>query len=52
MKKLIASLICAVLCCVAAATGCAKQVNYLNFVSEKRTNVYVYEDDDVSIKVN
>lgn len=52
MKKLIASLICAVLCCVAAATGCAKQVNYLNFVSEKRTNVYVYEDDDVSIKIN
>ena len=33
-------------------TGCNKSVNYLSYVSEKRTNIYLYEDDNVSIKIH
>ncbi len=31
-------------------TGCAKRVDYSDYVSERRTDIFVYEDDDVSIK--
>lgn len=31
--------------------GCAKQVDYTNYISDKRTAVYYYENDDISIKI-
>lgn len=52
MKKSIIALLIAVLTAAGVAAGCAKQINYLDYVSEKRTNVYVYEDDSVLIKIN
>lgn len=32
-------------------TGCSKQVNYLDYVSERRSEIYVYADDDTSVKI-
>jgi len=32
-------------------TGCRRKVNYLSYVSERRTNIYLYEDDSVSVKI-
>lgn len=52
-KKLgIFSALCAVLCGAAFLfSGCAKKINYLDYVSERRTEIYLYEDDGVSIKI-
>ena len=32
--------------------GCKKSVNYLNYISEKRSNIYLYLDDEVEIKIH
>ena len=32
--------------------GCSKKVNYLKFISEKRTNIYLYSDDELEIKIH
>ena len=32
--------------------GCKKSVNYLNYISEKRSNIYLYSDDEVEIKIH
>ena len=32
--------------------GCKRDVNYLNYISEKRSNIYLYSDDEVEIKIN
>ena len=32
--------------------GCKKEVNYLNYVSEKRSNIYLYSDDEIEIKIH
>ncbi len=48
MKKFI--LIC--LCIsVAALCSCKKEVNYYDYVSELRGNIYLYEDDEITIKI-
>lgn len=31
--------------------SCEKQINYLDYVTEKRQNIYLYEDDEVSVKI-
>ena len=31
--------------------GCQKEVNYLNYISEKRSNIYHYCDDEIEIKI-
>ena len=31
--------------------GCKKEVNYLNYISEKRSNIYLYSDDEIEIKI-
>lgn len=31
--------------------GCAKSVDYLGYVSEKRTNIYMYSNDGLEIKI-
>ncbi|MBD5584768.1 MAG: hypothetical protein HDQ88_06780 [Clostridia bacterium] len=33
------------------ASACSKSVNYLDYVSERRLNVYVYRDDDTEVKI-
>lgn len=32
--------------------GCKKQIDYLSFVSEKRSNIYMYSDDGFEIKIH
>lgn len=45
--------VCAISCAVAAlASGCAKKTDYLKYVSEKRTDIFLYEDDEVSVKIH
>lgn len=34
-----------------SATACSRQVNYLDYVSERRSDVYVYRDDDTEVKI-
>ncbi len=34
-----------------ALSGCFKKLNYLDYISEKRSNIFLYEDDSVSVKV-
>ena len=31
--------------------GCKKSVNYLDYISEKRSNIYLYCDDQIEIKI-
>ena len=31
--------------------GCSKSVNYLNYISEKRTDIYLYSNDGLEIKI-
>ena len=31
--------------------GCAKQVDYLSYISERRTNIFQYRDDETEIKI-
>lgn len=44
--------ICAALCAAAFAfSGCMRQVDYSAYVSERRTNVFLYEDDATAVKI-
>lgn len=49
MKKIVLLAAPLLLSCVFA--GCKKNVNYLNYVSEKRTDIYLYSDDGLEIKI-
>ena len=53
MKRLLI-LAAAIISAVAAAcsAGCSRQVNYGGYVSEKRSDTFVYQDDDVTIKLH
>lgn len=50
MKKflLLSVIFCAVVCFL---SGCAKSVDYLSYVSEKRTNIYLYSNDGLEVKI-
>lgn len=37
---------------VLTLTACAKEINYADFISERRAQVYLYEDDSLSVKVH
>lgn len=51
-KFCLAIVVISALCaCLCAFTGCFKSVNYLDYVSEKRSEIYLYQDDDTSIKI-
>ncbi len=41
----------AALCAVCAFTACSRQVNYLDYISENRSNVFLYRDDTTEIKI-
>ena len=50
MKKFL--LVCLSLCLAACLLGgCRKKVDYLSYVSEKRTNIYLYSNDGLEIKI-
>lgn len=51
MKKFLYLLlaVCAALC---FACGCGKKVDYLSYVSEKRSNIYLYSNDGFEIKIH
>lgn len=52
LKRLLTALsLCALCALTCAVTACAKKTDYNLYVSEKRTSVYLYEDDDVSLKI-
>lgn len=36
---------------LAALSGCAKSVKYADYISEKRTDIYLYAGDDTEIKI-
>lgn len=50
MKKIlnIAALMC---CALLFFCGCGKQTNYSEYISEKRTDIYLYSDDGLQIKI-
>ena len=50
MKKITLFLICA-LFSVCLLGGCKKSVDYLSYISEKRTNIYAYSNDGLEIKI-
>ena len=50
MKKFLCLFLAAAL--VIMLSGCKREVNYLNYISEKRSNIYLYSDDEVEIKIN
>lgn len=50
MKKFLFTAIFICLCAVFLG-GCKKEVDYFNYVSEKRDNIYLYSDDSIEIKV-
>ena len=39
------------LAAVAALSGCAKSVKYADYISEKRSDIYLYAGDDTEIKI-
>lgn len=51
MKKFLL-LILAVCTATCFFYGCGRQANYLNFVSEKRSNIYLYSNDGFEIKIH
>lgn len=50
MKKLIL-LVIVVLCAVCIPAGCSRRINYLDYVSERRTDIFIYKDDTTEITV-
>lgn len=50
MKKIlnIAALMC---CALLLFCGCGKQIDYSEYISEKRTDIYLYSDDGLQIRI-
>jgi len=40
-----------ILCAVCALSACSKQVNYCDYISESRSDVFLYKDDTTEIKI-
>ena len=52
MKKFIAAAIFAATATVLPLTACNTQINYTQYISEKRSEIYLYKDDTAEITVN
>lgn len=50
MKKIIFTA-AAFFAAICALTGCSKSVNYADYISEKRADIYLYAGDDTQIKI-
>ena len=54
MRKKFFAVMCFCICIVTAVcalSGCFKRVNYLDYISERRSDIFLYEDDGVSVKI-
>ena len=56
MKKSFAAAFCLCaaigsVCAVFAGAGCSKKTDYTDYISEKRSDIFVYEDDTVNVTV-
>ncbi|MDE7083015.1 MAG: hypothetical protein K2O89_04860 [Clostridia bacterium] len=53
MKKtaLLLCIILSVICAVCALPACSRQVNYLDYISESRSDIFLYKDDTTEIKI-
>ena len=49
MKKFL--LVLLALLSILPFTGCSKEIDYTKYISEKRVNMYLYENDGISIKI-
>ena len=49
MKKLLIVLAACAACLAAALTGCSQSVDYSSFISEMRSEIYTYSDDNKSV---
>lgn len=53
MKKFLCTLILGLIAAISVLCACgAKGVDYTQFISEKRMQVYLYEDDALSVKIH
>lgn len=52
MKKLFAAATCAAIVAVLPLTACSTQPDYTKFISEKRSEIYIYRDDCAEITIN
>ena len=52
MKKFIAAVICAAVAAVLPLTACNAQTDYTQYISEKRSEIYLYKDDVTEITIN
>ena len=50
MKKILI-IAASLLIAICSLTGCSKSVKYFDYVSEKRTDIYLYAGDDTEIKI-
>ena len=49
--KFLSGIILSALCALCALPACAKQVNYCDYISESRTDIFLYKDDATEIKI-
>lgn len=52
MKKFIATAVCAAAAAVLPITACNTQPDYTQYISEKRSEIYLYKDDTAEITVH
>lgn len=52
MKKFIAAAVCAAIAAILPLTGCNTQTDYTKYISEKRSEIYIYQDDNIDIAVH
>lgn len=52
MRKFIAAAVCAAIAAILPLAGCNVQTDYTRYISEKRSEVYLYKDDTIDITVN
>ena len=52
MKKFIVAAVCAAIAAILPLTGCNTQINYSKYISEKRSKIYLYNDDNIDITVH
>lgn len=50
MKKFLVTVL-GIIAAVSALSGCSKNMNYAGYISEKRTDIYLYASDGVQIKI-
>ena len=52
MRKFFCAAIAAVCMTLCLATGCNGSVDYTDYISEKRSEIYLYKDDEIDFKIH